>query len=70
MDEMLSYICSRLRVVDVDFRSINKALKTQVALNVIFASVICVTVAHMKQQQEEIDELTEKVEELKKEKGE
>lgn len=70
MDEMLNYICSRLRVVDIDFRSINKALKTQAALNAIFAGVVWVTVANMKQQQEEIRKLTKEVEELKKEKGE
>ena len=70
MDEMLSYICSRLRTVDVDFRSINKTLKTQTTLNVIFASTIWVAVLHIKKQQEEIKELTEAVLELKKEKGE
>lgn len=44
--------------------------KTQSALNVIFAGVLWVTVAQVKQQQYEIKKLTKKVEELEKEKGE
>ena len=70
MNEMFSYIYSRLRAIDIDFRSINKAIKTQAALNIIFASTLWIAGVNIKKQQEEIKELTEAVLELKKEKGE
>ena len=70
MSTMLSYIFNSLANADADLRKINKALRTQSALNGIFAGVIYFAVNQLKQQQEEIKKLTEEVEELKKEKGE
>jgi hypothetical protein len=70
MNDLFSYIFSNMKNADSELRIINKALRTQAALNLVFAGVVWFTVAHIEKQQIEIEKLTKKVEELKKEKGE
>ena len=70
MNDIFSYIFNRLKAADVDLKNINRALRAQSTLNCIFAGVTLYALARMKQQRDEIEELTEKVEELKEKKGE
>lgn len=67
MDEMLSYICSRLKASD-------EAFKNQVSFNrtVLMVGVIALAVAKVRadRQNEKIEQLEEEIKELKNTKGE